>query len=684
MMPTGGLVVGVDVGGTFTDVFLLDPANGRFATAKVPTTARNQAEGLAAGVSQVADPSAIRTLVHGTTVGTNALLQRGGARTGLITTRGFRDALEMRRRDRPETWGLWGSFEPIVPRDLRLEVEERTLADGTILMAVDPEDVRAACQQLLDAGVEALCIAFINAYANPSNEEAALAAAREIWPTPHVVSATAVVPEIREFERTSTAALNAYVQPLMARYLDGLESRLRRDSFDGRVLIVQSNGGTTVPEDAARLPIRTALSGPAAGVIAGAGLAQAGGYRNVITCDMGGTSFDVAVIAQDEIASSAETAIDFGLVIRSPMIEISTIGAGGGSIAHVDASGFLEIGPESAGADPGPACYGRGGARPTVTDANLVLGRINATRPIGGVLQTLDATAARSAIDRFVGEPLDLEGPAAAEAILRIADAKLSGAIRLVSIERGHDPRDFTAIMFGGGGGLHACALLRDVGLDRALLPRFPGVTSALGCILAEPRRDTVHTVNRALEADALAAIVREMQKRAAAEQAQLRAWGAEPDALETRFMFDMAYVGQSHSVQVPLVVSDGAPTLGLTVDTVRTAFEERYQALSGRILALPIRVVTVRVTVTARKPSFDFALFAPPTGSVEAASRGSRDVWCDGAGREASVYDRLSLPVEVSIDGPAVLEQPDATIFVEPAFRATIDDCGSVVLARV
>ena len=675
-------IVGVDVGGTFTDVFRFDPASGGFATAKVQTTPNNQMDGLTTGMSSVADLSAVGTLVHGTTVGTNALLQRGGARTGLITTRGFRDVLEMRRRDRPETWGLWGSFEPIVPRDLRLEVEERTLADGTILTPVDTKKIREACAQLLDAGVEALCIAFINAYANPQNEETALAAARAVWPTPHLVAATAVLPEIREFERTSTAALNAYLQPPMARYLGGLEKRLRGDGFDGRILIVRSNGGTTVPDDAARLPIRTALSGPAAGVIAGARLAEASGYRNVITCDMGGTSFDVAVIADGEIATSAETAIDFGLLIRSPMIEITAIGAGGGSIAHVDASGFLEVGPDSAGADPGPACYGRGGAQPTVTDANLVLGRINAARPIGGTLTELDHAAALQAIAHNVGVPLGLDRLPAAEAILRIANAKLAGAIRLVSIERGHDPRDFTAILFGGAGGLHACALLREVGLERALVPRFPGVTSALGCVLAELRWDAVQTVNRPLEPGSLRALTEELRDRAEAGTAQLADWGAEIDTLATGFVFDMAYVGQSHSVQVPLPITAERPLSALTVDAVRAAFETRYQALSGRILDLPIRVVTMRVTVTAPKPSFDFSVFAP-TGDTTVAPRGHRTVRCDGAEQDAPVYDRLSLPVDAVIDGPAVLEQPDATVFVEPGFRATIDAFGSVVLTR-
>ncbi|MGE8591487.1 MAG: hydantoinase/oxoprolinase family protein, partial [Alcaligenes sp.] len=378
-----GLVVGVDVGGTFTDLFVLDEVGGTARVVKVPSTRGEEARGFMNGIARVADGAgAIATIVHGTTVGTNALLERKVARTGIITTAGFRDVLEMRRRDRPQTWGLRGNYEPIVPRDLRLEVAERVLADGTVHTPVDLDQVESAARALLAQGCEAVCVFFVNAYANPSNEALAAARVRAIWPNGNVTAATEVLPEIREFERCSTAVLNAALQPVVGSYLTRLESDLQQNGFDGELLVVQSNGGVMSRQTACDVPVRTALSGPAAGVIACAAIARASGFPNVVTGDMGGTSFDVSLVAGGEASLSAQTSIDFGMVVRAPMIQIETIGAGGGSIASVDAGGLLQVGPESAGSIPGPACYGRGNTRPTVTDANVLLGRISAERPL--------------------------------------------------------------------------------------------------------------------------------------------------------------------------------------------------------------------------------------------------------------------------------------------------------------
>ncbi len=347
---SSGVIVGVDVGGTFTDVFAIDRASGQATIAKVPTTPENQAAGFARGVAEGAGATArIDSIVHGTTVGTNALLQRKGGRTGMIVTEGFRDVLEMRRRDRPQTWRLWGSYAPLVARDFSIEVGERALADGSVRQAVDIEQVRAAARQLAAQGAEALVIFFANSYANDANEQTALAAAAEVWPNDFVMASSQILPEIREFERASTAALNAYLQPVLGHYLARLEAALRTGGFGGEVFIHQSNGGVMRVETARRLPIRTALSGPAAGVVAAGHIAAAAGFGNVITCDMGGTSFDVSVVVDGKHAVSAQTSIDFGLVIRTPMVEITTIGAGGGSIAWVDAGGLLRVGPESAG-----------------------------------------------------------------------------------------------------------------------------------------------------------------------------------------------------------------------------------------------------------------------------------------------------------------------------------------------
>src|ERR1700761_8009988 len=407
-------LAGVDVGGTFTDLFFFDEAQRRFRTAKVPSQRGNEAAGFMHGLTALGGVSRIGAIVQGTTVGTNTLLERRGPRIGVITTRGFRDVLEMRRRDRRRTWGLWGDFVPIADRDMRVEVAERTLANGTIREAVDADEIRAAAQELERRGARALAIIFINSYANAENERRAAAAARAIWPNPHVTASHEVLAEIREFERSSTAALNAYLQPVVGSYIGKLEHALAAQNFAGGLHIVQSNGGIMSTETARKLPVRTALSGPAAGVVAGAALAKAAGFDNVITCDLGGTSFDVSVIAAGKVAVAAQTTVDFGLVIRTPMIEITTIGAGGGSIAAVDRGGLLQVGPQSAGSVPGPVCYGQGNERPTLTDAHVVLGRINAARPIGGKLERLDVEAARRAILRDIGEPLKLDAVAAA------------------------------------------------------------------------------------------------------------------------------------------------------------------------------------------------------------------------------------------------------------------------------
>ncbi|MEM7210562.1 MAG: hydantoinase/oxoprolinase family protein [Pseudomonadota bacterium] len=669
-------IIGVDVGGTFTDVFAWDEETGGVTTGKVPSTRGDQSLGFIEGISgQVSGFEEISTIVHGTTVGTNALLERKGAKTGLITSEGFRDVLEMRRRDRPMTWGLWGQFVPVVSRDLRFEVAERTHSDGTIHTAVDPEQVKAVASDLRDAGCEAICVFFINAYANDANERAAVEAVRSVWPNAYVTAATEIIPEIREFERGSTAALNAYLQPVVSSYLDRLEGALGEDGPD--VLIVQSNGGVMSVEAARATPVRTALSGPAAGVIAGQAIAAAAGFENIITCDMGGTSFDVSLIANGEPSLAAQTAIDFGLVIRSPMIEISTIGAGGGSIAHVDVGGLLQIGPESAGSDPGPVCYGLGNDRPTVTDANLVLGRINPDRPIGGKLDRLDADAAGEAIRIHVADPLGLEPIEAAEAILRVANARMAGAIRLVSIERGLDPASFAAMPFGGGGALHTGALMREVGLGAAIVPRFPGVTSALGCVIADMRHDRVQTVNRLLSDLDCRVLQDEMDAVAGDATDRLNASGVKFRAIGTETAFDMLYLGQTHTVSVPI------PQGSLTPEVIQTAFDAAYLAAYGRLLqGIPVRVMNYRVSVTGQRPTFDMAAFAPPaTHDLGACQTSTRTVRANGEDHIAPIYERLNLPEGARIAGPALLEQPDTTIFIDPGLVGEVDRFGNLIL---
>lgn len=673
-------IVGVDVGGTFTDVLILDEATGSIRATKVPTTRQDQSQGFVEGIArEIRDFSHIVTVVHGTTVGTNALLERKGARTGIITTQGFRDVLEMRRRDRPTTWGLKGAFTPVVDRQDRVEVAERVLADGTVLHVPDSEEVRERARQLAANGCEAVCVFFINGYVDGGNERRAVEAVRSVWPTPYVTAATEILPEIREFERLSTATLNAYLQPVVSSYLERLERGLSARGFAGNILIVQSNGGVMAVETAKSYPVRTALSGPAAGVIAATAVARAAGFPDIITCDMGGTSFDVSLVVDGEARLAAQTDVDFGMVIRTPMIEITTIGAGGGSIASIDAGGLLKVGPESAGSDPGPVCYALGNRSPTVTDANVVLGRINPDRPIGGKLERLDVEAARRAIREVIAEPLGLGVEAAAEAILKVANARMAGAIRLVSIERGHDPAKFAAMPFGGGGALHTGALIKEVGLGSAIVPRFPGVTSALGCVVADMRHDRVQTVNRMLDELDPDALARDMRAAAQEMERILDVGGAAFERVDRLYELDMLYLGQTHTVNVPLAVEGTA----MSRTAIRAAFEAAYRAAFGRLLEnVPMRVMNYRIATIGRRPKLDMAVFAPKDGRpAEACRTGTRRIYVDGAFHEAGIYDRLELSVGAVVAGPAILEQPDTTILVDPGLTAHVDGFGNLII---
>jgi N-methylhydantoinase A len=669
-------VVGVDVGGTFTDIVTLDDRTGSVRIAKVASTRGREADGFMNGLDASETPLAsIATIVHGTTVGTNALLERRGARCGLITTAGFRDVLEMRRRDRPATWGLRGAFTPVIPRDLRLEAGGRIDAAGREIDALDRAGVARAARALIDKGCEAIVIAFINAHANPAHEQAALAIVRELWPNQHVAASHEILPEIREFERFSTTALNGYLQPVVATYLDRLERDLRSRDFAGELLVVQSNGGVMTAADARARPVRTALSGPAAGVIACARLARAAGYPDIVTCDMGGTSFDISLIAGGETSVASQTSIDFGLVVRSPMIEILTIGAGGGSIARVDESGLLDIGPESAGSIPGPVCYGRGNDRPTVTDANALLGRIDPERPIGA-LARFDMDAAARAIEIHVGGKLGLDAVSAAEAMIRVANARMAGALRLISIERGHDPRQFAMLPFGGGGALHAGALIREVGFKCALIPRYPGVLSALGCVMADMRIDFVRTVNlqtQALDVLALGATIAGLVDEG---RRRLGESGVAFTGMREIVEFDMCYLGQTHTIAAPLPAG-AAPDRA----SIERAFEERYRAAFGRLLAgLAMRVLNLRVAVIGLRPEFDLAALAP-RASGDDARKGVRRVRFAGEWRETAIHDRDRLAIGADIAGPAIVEQSDTTIVIEPGQSARVDHLGTLIL---
>src|SRR3954452_2759111 len=456
-------IAGIDVGGTFTDLIVVDDASGDVRIAKVPTTVDNQAFGVLAALDAAgADPAGLEAIVHGTTTTTNAMLERKIACVGLITTKGFRDVLELGRRTRPQPYGLRGTFRPMIDRELRLEVPERMDADGKVLTPLDEAAVTEAAKKLLAAGCEAVVIHFLHSYINSAHEKRAAEIVRGLWPNPYVTAGHAILSEYREFERGVTAAVNASVQPVLARYLERLRTELKAKGFDRDILVMQGNGGTISSQLIAHAAVNTVMSGPASGVMAAAYTGRASGHPNLITYDMGGTSTDVGLIENAVPQVSGELELEYAMPIHVPMVDVHTIGAGGGSIASVDAAGMLRVGPESAGARPGPICYGRGGTEPTITDATLALGRLNPDRLLG-VDHPVTLGHVATLIEDKVGKRLGLDAEAAAAAILRIANDRMAGAVRLVSLSRGHDPRDFALFAFGGAGPLHAVALAREL-----------------------------------------------------------------------------------------------------------------------------------------------------------------------------------------------------------------------------
>lgn len=672
-------LVGVDIGGTNTDLVLIDTAAQKLITAKVPSTPANQAEGLMNGIAELGTAlDAVDLLVHGTTVATNAVIERKGARCGLITTAGFRDVLELRRRDRPMTYGLIGTFRPLIERRFRREVAERITADGQILTPIDPAEVKRVARTLLDDGCEVLVIAFLNSYAEPAHEIAAARAAAEVWPNSFIVTSSSVMPAVREFERTSTAVVSGYVQPLIGRYLDSLARRLAAGGYKQDLLVVQSNGGVMGADVATRFAANTILSGPAAGVTAGAAIASELGLNSAISCDMGGTSLDVCVIRSGAPDITQQKILDFGVPLCVPMLDADAIGAGGGSLARIDAAGILQVGPQSAGAVPGPVAFGAGGTIPTITDANVALGILSpeTTRPSIQGNRSLDRKLARDAINKEIGKPLGLDVDRAADAIVTVATAKMGGHIRRRLLEKGLDPREFSIIAFGGAGPLHANRLVREVGLRSAVIPWMPGLTSALGCLLGQLRHDFSRTMNMvlsALDVPKLAAVCEEI----AAEGRRLLAQeGAAESDMDVRYGADMCYRGQTHVIQVEF---DGPQALD--TKAVRAAFEKSYRTRYGLLLeGQEIRLVNVRVTVSnLAKP--------PELGALIQVSRGEppapdhAPVHFGGKTVQAVVYERHALPVGFEIAGPAILLQSDSTTFIEPGYSGRVHASGNIII---
>jgi len=664
-------IAGVDVGGTFTDLIALDPGAGEVRLAKVPTTPQNQAFGVldALGRTGIA-LGEIALVIHGTTTTTNALLERKLAKTGLVTTRGFRDVLELGRRTRPSPYGLRGWFEPLIPRELRLEVAERMDADGEVVVPLDEAALGEAVARLAAAGCVSLVIHFLHSYINPAHERRALELARGLWPNRYVTAGHTILSEYREYERGVTAAVNASVQPILDRYLQRLVDELRQRGFGRDLLVMQGNGGTVSAALAADTAVNTVMSGPASGVIASAQSAAQAGFAHAITYDMGGTSTDVGLILDGVPQVSSELEIEYAMPVHVPMVDVHTIGAGGGSIAWLGEDGMLRVGPRSAGAHPGPICYGRGGAEPTITDANLVLGRLNAEKLLG-VDGPADVPGIGRTLEQKLGRHLGLDAVATAAAIVRIANDRMAGAIRMVSLARGHDPRDFVLFPFGGAGPLHAAALARELGIPRLLIPARPGITNALGCVVADLRHDFVNTVNRPVGALDMAQVRALLGAQVTEGRALLAREGIATEGLRLVYSADMQFQGQSHILTVPL------PGPDISRQDLQTLFDQAYWERFG--VELPeIRAVLVnlRTAVIGLRPRLDLGVLS--ARAVLDAPR-NRAVWFEGDWRETPVYQRGALPDE--IQGPAVIEQLDCTTVLEPGNVARVDRLGNLLV---
>jgi N-methylhydantoinase A len=669
-MTSGGRArAGVEIGGTFTDLIWLKP-DGTLGFAKVPSTPDAPERAALAALERAGiEPAALPELVHGSTVATNAVLTRCGARTAFITTRGFRDILELQRHDR---WGnIYDVFyrkpQPLVPRDLAFEVTERLDASGEVVTDLGEDSVRAALDAAQAAGAESVAVALLHAWKNPVHEQRLAEIAAEHAPELPLTLSSDVLPEFREYERASTVVMSAYVRPVMERYLAGLLHSLHERDFSGSLSVMQSSGGVLPAEAAGRQAIRTLLSGPAAGVIGAATIARMARERDVITIDMGGTSTDVALLRDGRPLLTRESKID-RLPLGVPMIDITTVGAGGGSIARVDSGGLLDVGPGSAGADPGPACYGRGGSQPTVTDANVVLGLLRPEHFLGGEM-LLEPDLARGALASLgiSDSPEEI-----AAQVVRVVDANMTQAIRLVSTERGIDPASYTLVPYGGAGPLHACRLAEALGIRRVLVPPFPGLTSAYGLLVADLVVDIAQTDilgspdGTAIE-DRFAALDDRLTLA-------LREQGLPDDGWRVEASIDMRYSGQAYELVVPVErpVSD--------VAAVTAHFHDLHSLRYG--VTRPndaVQAVTWRLRASRPVPDLPLPR-SPATGNP--GPELANVTLTDGP---ASIpfYDRSTLPLGFSITGPCVIEEPTATTFVPDGWTLTVDEHGCLVVTR-
>ncbi|MEW5978994.1 MAG: hydantoinase/oxoprolinase family protein [Acidobacteriota bacterium] len=677
--------VGVDVGGTFTDIVCFEEQSGTLRLSKVPSTPQEPHQAVIEGVTRALKEfdltlSQVQFFIHGTTVATNTLLERKGAEVALLVTEGFRDVLYVMRQDRPRLYDYFEQRQqPLVPRRRRFEIPERVLFTGEVHVPMQEERVRTLLRRLHSEGVCDLAVCLLHSYANPNHERLLEKWIYEECPGARVSISSEILPEFKEFERMSTTVVNAYVKPGVGEYVSKLEAGLKDAGLSSGLHIMQSNGGIMTARTAEVHCAHTVLSGPAAGALNGLILGQLAGLRDLISMDVGGTSADVSVATEGRLNFAEEIEIG-GQVVKVPSIEIHTVGAGGGSIAWIDTGGALQVGPESARALPGPACYGRGGTLPTVTDANLVLGRLNPDYFLGGRM-AVDAELSRKAIEQQISGPLGLTVPEAAEGIIRVINAVMAKAIRRLSVEKGYDPREFTLVCFGGGGPLHAVELAQELDIPRVLIPPAPGVSSALGLLTADFRHDYVRTVLRPV-ADLERHWLRQVyQELGAAATRQMEEEGVRSNQTLLLPSLDMRYVGQGYSLPVHFELKDLESNARL--DGVLKRFHEAHFGSYGYCDENePTEIVNVRLAAVGQLLKPNLPRLPKPQPGLDHALKTSRHVRLNGVTVEAAVYERSRLGKGSVIKGPAIVEQPDSTTLLFTGQRAETDEFGNLLIS--
>jgi N-methylhydantoinase A len=674
------LQIGIDIGGTFTDLAVFNEVDKTVSIEKSPTTPEDFSKGLFNVLDDAqVELERVARFVHGTTIATNAVIERHGAKVGLITTRGFRDTLEIMRIHRQYHYDLqWSKPRPLVPRHLRFGVAERMDYRGRVVTPLDEDDLRAIVEQMKQLGVEALAICFLFSFMNPSHELRAEQIVMESWEGIPISVSSRILPEIREYERTSTVVVDAYVKPLMRDYLQGLEMDLGQRGLAVPVTIMTAGGGILPVPQAAAVPVKSVHSGPAGGVIGTAYLGSALGEPHLLAIDAGGTSFEVSVVNDGEPAATTEGEVEWGIPFKVPLIDVKSIGAGGGSIARVDLGGLMQVGPDSAGAVPGPACYDQGGNEATLTDAFVVTGAIDPEYFLGGKIR-LSRQSAEKAIERHVAEPMGIDVTAAALGIITVAQASMTGAMREMSTQRGYDPRDYALVAYGGAGPLMACDLARELSIARVVVPAFPGTFCAFGALCADVKFDFVRSHLRKLDeidVATLSKLDRELQKEAN-EALDDIFFGANRFLQRTA---DLRYVGQNYEVNV------GIPGDHFTEETVEMmvgAFNDEHRRRFGhRKTDEPIELVSLRATAfgTTNKPNFpsaDRSGSAKPKGHRSLTTSAARTI-------EVDVYERRSLPSGWSRVGPLIIEEPDSTILIGSGDHCLVDDETSSLIIEV